>query len=81
MATGSVYFSRGGHDWTNRLGSRKLRLKSVTIDGEGACASEGVTDFDRLRAAVGCKGSRDSFVYAFDLVELDGRDLRRDPSC
>ncbi len=25
------------------------------------------------------KGSRDAFLYAFDLLELDGHDLRRDP--
>jgi bifunctional non-homologous end joining protein LigD len=32
-----------------------------------------------LRAAVGRKGSCDAFLYAFDLLELDGRDLRREP--
>jgi bifunctional non-homologous end joining protein LigD len=78
-------FSRGGYDWTDRVPQiaealAKLRLKSVTIDGEGvACGPDGVTDFARLRAAVGRKGSRDAFLYAFDLLELDGRDLRRDP--
>jgi len=31
----------------------KLRVKSVTMDGEGVvCRSDGVSDFDRLRAAV-----------------------------
>jgi bifunctional non-homologous end joining protein LigD len=74
-------FSRGGHDWTNRLGSRKLRLKSVTIDGEGVCGSEGVTDFDRLRAAV---VARDLAIRSYTRStswKLDGRDPRRDPSC
>jgi bifunctional non-homologous end joining protein LigD len=36
-------------------------------------------DFDRLRAVVGRKGSRDAFLYAFDLLELDGEDLRGKP--
>ncbi len=31
------------------------------------------------RAAVGCKGSRDAFLVAFDLLELDGDDLRGKP--
>jgi bifunctional non-homologous end joining protein LigD len=58
----------------------RLRVKSVTIDGEGVvCGRDGVTDFDLLRAAVGRKGSRDAFLYAFDLLELDGQDLRHWP--
>ena len=58
----------------------KLRVKSVTLDGEGVvCRPDGVSDFDRLRAAVGRTGSRDAFLYAFDLLELDGHDLRREP--
>ena len=57
-----------------------LRVTSLTIDGEGVvCGPDGVSDFERLRAAVGRKGSRDAFLYAFDLLELDGQDLRREP--
>jgi bifunctional non-homologous end joining protein LigD len=37
-----------------------------------------VSDFDMLRAAVGRKGSRNAFLYAFDLLELDGVDLGRE---
>jgi ATP-dependent DNA ligase len=49
----------------------------MTLDGEGvACGPDGVTDFDRLRAAVGRLGSRDAFLYAFDLLELDGENMR-----
>jgi hypothetical protein len=36
------------------------------------CRSDGVTDFDKLRAAVGRLGSRGAFMYAFDLLEMDG---------
>jgi bifunctional non-homologous end joining protein LigD len=77
-------FSRRGHDWTDRVPAiadalTALRVKSVTIDGEGVvCGEDGVADFDRLRAAVGRMGSRDAFLYAFDLLEIDGTDLRRD---
>jgi bifunctional non-homologous end joining protein LigD len=56
-----------------------LRVKSVTLDGEGVvCGDDGVTDFNRLRTAVGRMGARDAFLYAFDLLEINGTDLRRD---
>jgi hypothetical protein len=77
-------FSRNGRDWTDRVpliaeAIAKLRVKSVTIDGEGVvCRQDGVSDFDRLRAAVGRLGSRDAFLYAFDVLEINGTDLRRD---
>jgi bifunctional non-homologous end joining protein LigD len=75
-------YSRNGRDWTDRVpliaeALAKLRVKSVTLDGEGVvCRSDGVSDFDRLRAAVGRLGSRDAFLYAFDLLELDGENMR-----
>ena len=78
-------FSRRGYDWTDRVpriaeAISKLRVKSLTLDGEGVvCREDGVSDFDRLRAAVGRLGSRDAFLYAFDLLEINGTDLRRDP--
>jgi bifunctional non-homologous end joining protein LigD len=57
-----------------------LPVRSATIDGEGVvCGSDGVSDFELLRAAVGRKGARNAFLYAFDLLELDGVDLRREP--
>jgi bifunctional non-homologous end joining protein LigD len=77
-------FSRRSHDWTERVPAiaralAMLPVASVTIDGEGvACRPDGMTDFERMRAAVGRKGSRDAFLYAFDLLELDGRDMRRE---
>jgi len=76
-------YSRNGRDWTDRVpliaeAIAGLRVKSVTLDGEGVvCGADGVADFDKLRAAVGRLGSRDAFLYAFDLLEIDGEDLRR----
>jgi bifunctional non-homologous end joining protein LigD len=73
-------FSRHGVDWTDRVpliadALQALRVKSVIIDGEGVvCRPDGVSDFDLLRA-----GSRGAFLYAFDLMQLDGTDLRREP--
>jgi bifunctional non-homologous end joining protein LigD len=78
-------FSRQGNDWTDCVpliaeGLSSLRVTSVTIDGEGiVCGPDGVSDFDMLRAAVSRKGCREAFLYAFDLLELDGQDLRREP--
>jgi bifunctional non-homologous end joining protein LigD len=77
-------FSRPGNDYTDRVPTiakalAALRVKSVTLDGEGVvCGKDGVTHFDRLRASVGRMGSRDAFLYAFDLLEINGTDLRRD---
>ena len=39
----------------------------------------GVTDFDRLRSALARGGLRAAFLYAFDLIELNGTDLRPQP--
>jgi hypothetical protein len=56
-------------------------VKSATLDGEGViCDHRGVTDFDQLRIAlVGRGGSRAVFLYAFDLLELNGTNLRPQP--
>jgi ATP-dependent DNA ligase len=56
-------FSRRGNDHTDRAPGiaealMSLKVRSVTIDGEGVvCGPDGVTDFNRLRAALGRKGS------------------------
>jgi len=78
-------FTRRGHDWTDRVpriaeALAALPVTSVTIDGEAVvCDSAGVSDFDRLRAALARRGSSEAFLYAFDLLELDGHDLRQSP--
>jgi ATP-dependent DNA ligase len=77
-------FSRNGHDFTDRVpriaqALAALRVTSATIDGEAVvCRPDGVTDFDRLRAALARRGSQEAFLYAFDLIE-DGADLRPRP--
>jgi bifunctional non-homologous end joining protein LigD len=75
-------FSRTGHEWGAQLPAiaaalRALPVRSVILDGEGViCGPDGVSDFDRMRAVFSRKGSPDVFLYAFDVLELDGRDLR-----
>src|SRR5262249_10742790 len=75
-------FTRDGHDWSGRFpliarAALSLKTASCLIDGEAvACDSNGLPVFDRLR---GRRDDRRVFLYAFDLIELDGDDLRRKP--
>ena len=80
--TGVRLFTRNGHDWTGRfplIALAALSLKSVSclIDGEAvACDDDGMPCFDRLRYR---RQDGHVFLNAFDLIELDGDDLRREP--
>ena len=75
-------YSRAGNDLTDRfpliveaLGG--LRSRSVILDGEAvACDDNGMSNFARLRHR---HHDEAVFLYAFDLIELNGDDLRRDP--
>jgi bifunctional non-homologous end joining protein LigD len=75
-------YSRPGNDLTDRFSLivealAGLRSRSCIIDGEAvACDERGIAAFDliRYRRNDGCV-----FLYAFDLIELNGDDLRRDP--
>ena len=49
----------------------------MVLDGEAvACDHNGMPSFDRLRHR---RHDETVFLYAFDLIELNGDDLRRDP--
>src|SRR5438093_585997 len=75
-------YSRPGNDLTYRFpliveALAKLSSRSCIIDGEAvACGDEGIASFDRIRHR---HYDADVFLYAFDLIELNGDDLRRDP--
>jgi ATP-dependent DNA ligase len=75
-------YSRPGNDLTYRFpliveALAKLRSRSCIIDGEAvACGDDGIALFDRIRYR---HHDADVFLYAFDLIELDGDDLRREP--
>ena len=52
-------------------------MRSCLIDGEAvACDKNGLAVFERLRRK---PSGKYVFLYAFDLLELDGQDLRREP--
>lgn len=77
-------FTRNGHDWTAKYGpvvaaASALPCRSAIIDGE-ICVQNaaGVTDFSALRGAIGSEPHRLIF-FAFDLLHLDGDDLRSRP--
>ena len=78
-------YSRGGHDWSERLPAiakalLALSVRSVVLDGEGViCGRDGRSEFDRMRACFSRQGAPQAFLYAFDILELDGRDLRNEP--
>jgi DNA ligase D-like protein (predicted ligase) len=74
-------FTRNGHDWSDRYPSivkaaSNLRCQSAIIDGEALVQDpNGTSDFEALRSAIWSRP--DSIIlYAFDLMHLDGEDLR-----
>lgn len=78
-------FTRNGHDWIERVPAiaaalTRLRVRSATIDGEAVvCGPDGLADFDALRSALSSRRASQAFLYAFDLLELNGLDLRAEP--
>jgi len=77
-------FTRNGHDWTDRypsivLAAANLRCKSAIIDGEAIVQNgEGASDFEALSVAMRWRPNS-IILYAFDIMHLNGRDLRRLP--
>ncbi|KYH01605.1 non-homologous end-joining DNA ligase [Bradyrhizobium sp. DOA1] len=77
-------FTRRGHDWTNRIkkvadDAWHIKAGSAIVDGEVVVpAADGTTDFSVLQNEL--KGRSTSIVLvAFDLLYLNGRDLRKLP--
>jgi bifunctional non-homologous end joining protein LigD len=73
--------SRNGSDFTDRFpliatALKSLPVRSCLIDGEAiVCDENGLADFELIRG----HRTADAVHCAFDLLELDGRDLRRRP--
>jgi bifunctional non-homologous end joining protein LigD len=74
--------TRRGNDWTQRYplvveAVNHLKVRSCLIDGEIVCCDErGLATFQLLRHR---RNEPQAFLYAFDLLELNGDDLRREP--
>ena len=81
-SVGIRLITRRGNDWSHRFplvveAVNHLKVRSCLIDGEVVCCDErGLAPFDVLRRR---RNEAEAFLYAFDLLELDGTDLRREP--
>ncbi|MBB4067190.1 DNA ligase D [Gellertiella hungarica] len=81
-----TFLTRTGLDWTERFGPgvaaaiADLPAKSLLLDGELVVEREGgISDFSALQADLS-EDRHDRFrFYAFDILHLDGHDLRELP--
>lgn len=78
-------FTRSGLDWTHRFNRAlsaalaALPVKAAVIDGEVIIEADGLPSFPALQEALSGGSNRAYVLYAFDLLHLDGRDLRSLP--
>ena len=81
-AAGVRIITRNGYDWTSRYplittAAKAIKAKAFLIDGEAvSCDDTGLAVFERIRHR---RNDANVFLYAFDLLSLNGRDLRREP--
>jgi ATP-dependent DNA ligase len=74
--------TRGGYDWSKRYpwiveSALKDRYKQFVIDGEAVILGvDGISDFNALHSG---KHNDEVQLYAFDILALDGDDLRSLP--
>ena len=81
-SVGIRLITRRGNDWSDRFplvveAVNHLKVRSCLIDGEVVCCDErGLARFDVLRRR---RNEAAALLYAFDLLELDGTEQRREP--
>jgi bifunctional non-homologous end joining protein LigD len=74
--------TRGGYDWTKRYpwiveATLKNRHKQFVLDGEAVVlGADGISDFNALHSG---KHNHEAQLYAFDVLAMDGDDLRELP--
>jgi bifunctional non-homologous end joining protein LigD len=77
-------YTRSGQDWTDKFAKvaselRSLKVGSALLDGEIVVLDEhGRTSFQRLQNALK-EGRTPLTYYVFDILELNGHDLRQEP--
>jgi bifunctional non-homologous end joining protein LigD len=77
----ATVFTSSGFDWSDKFATiaaaaKEIPAAAAVIDGEIVVHNEkGIPDFGALRAAIGREPHRLTF-YAFDVLHLDGFDLR-----
>ncbi|MFL0412886.1 DNA ligase D [uncultured Sphingomonas sp.] len=76
-------YTRNGLDWTDKFAAiaeaaATLDVEDALIDGEIVAFKDGRPDFSTLKDAISAGG--DMTFFAFDLLELNGGDLRALPT-
>ncbi|SFP16075.1 bifunctional non-homologous end joining protein LigD [Mesorhizobium sp. NFR06] len=78
--------TRAGLDWTEKFDGpitaalSRLKCRDAIIDGEiVVLADSGVSSFPLLQADLSARRADRFIYYVFDLMLLDGEDLRREP--
>jgi bifunctional non-homologous end joining protein LigD len=77
--------TRNGNDWTKRLPAlaatlARLDVDAAVLDGELVALDErGIADFQRLQNSLSEGENGGHVYYAFDLLHLNGKDLRSAP--
>jgi bifunctional non-homologous end joining protein LigD len=77
--------TRTGKDWTDRFGpiapaAARLPVRQAVLDGEVVILEpDGTTSFQSLQNALSENRDADLVYFAFDLLYLDGYDLRKAP--
>lgn len=81
---GTRIYTRNGHDWTAKYRdlvkeAANLGAESAIVDGEIIVIDDvGLSDFGELRKAI-TRRQHDLYFVAFDLLHLNGHDLRDMP--
>jgi bifunctional non-homologous end joining protein LigD len=76
-------FTRNGYDWSDRYpaiirAAPRLSCQSAIIDGEAILPrGDGASDFEAFQSAIH-DNPHSIILYAFDLMHVDGTDLRRE---
>jgi len=80
---GVKIFTRNGHDWTSRFPiiarAFDIPVERAIFDGEVVVVHEGRTNFSELQADLASGKQSRMAYYAFDLLYLEGFDLRKSP--
>ncbi len=86
VSSGKVtIFTRNGHDWTDRMPKLRdaiaaLPVDTAWLDGEGVVLdASGRPDFNALQNAFDRRSTAEITMFAFDLLFLNGTDIREQP--
>lgn len=82
---GIRFFTKNGYDWTDRYRSlagdvAAIEAGSFILDCEAIKVNEaGMSNFHALQSAVAGRNPKDLYLVAFDLLHINGHDLRDMP--